>query len=282
MGSSVVMDELTLHELPKANWKEAEMELASIIGHKRKISTHSCGTCNSEEAKYRCPRCMKYSCSLSCVIKHKTELQCSGIRDKVAFVATSQFNDINLLSDYRFLEDVGRSADCAARDIFFQRPTTNKYLNIMKKQARKRNIDLSFLPIGFTKRRENSTFFHRREQRFYWHLKLLFPQSDAEYCENRVPDDKTLHQILKTYIDPEESDPVFRQRLKAYVQVESHVIVLMKVEKRKNDSVRYYELDCSKSLFENLRNKTVIEYPTVLVTLKEFKNDFAVLGQETR
>lgn len=28
----------------------------------------------------------------------------------------------------------------------------------------------------------------------------------------RVPDDKTINEILRAYIDPEKSDPVIRQR----------------------------------------------------------------------
>lgn len=273
------MEELSLLELPSAGLGEAGV--ATIIGRKRKISLQSCENCGSEEAKYRCPRCMKYSCSLSCVRKHKTDLKCTGIRDKAAFVDKTEYNDINLLSDYRFLEDVARSADCAARDICILRPTTNKFLNYLKKQARKRNIDLHILPIGFRKRKENSTFFHKRQQKFYWCLKLVFPQSHAEYFEKRVPEDQTLHQLLKAYIDPQESDPVIRQRLKVYVRDPSGVAVLMKVEKRKHDSVRYYELDSRKSLLENLKNKTIIEYPTLYVTLKEFEKDFVVLGKET-
>ncbi|XP_069088367.1 box C/D snoRNA protein 1 isoform X2 [Pleurodeles waltl] len=268
-----------LFELPNAGLEKTDVELATIIGRKRKISLQSCGTCGSEEAKYRCPCCMKYSCSLSCVKKHKTDLKCTGIRDKAAFVDKTQYNDINLLSDYRFLEDVARSADCAARDIFIQRPSTNKFLNSLKKQARKRNIDLHILPAGFTKRKENSSFFHKREQKFYWCLKLVFHLSHAEYFVKRVPEDQTLHQLLKAYTDPQESDPVIRQRLKAYVRDLSAVTVFMKVEKRKHDSVRYYELDPGKSLHENLKNKTIIEYPTLHVTLKEFKKDFVVLGQ---
>ncbi|MEE6494601.1 hypothetical protein FKM82_001806, partial [Ascaphus truei] len=238
-----------------------------------------CETCGSDEAKYRCPRCMKYSCSLSCVKQHKTDVRCDGIRDKAAFVSISNFNEINLLSDYRLLEDAGRSADCAGRDLVLQWPTSNKFLNYLKNRGRRHAIDLKILPIGFTKRRENSTFFNKKEQRFYWHLKLLFPQSHAEYTQRRVPDSKTLHEILKAYIDPAESDPVIRQRLKAYVMCQSDVKVFMKVEQRQHSSIRYYELDSSKSLLENLKNKTIIEYPTLHVVLKEFMNDIAVFGQ---
>ncbi|XP_044528769.1 box C/D snoRNA protein 1 isoform X1 [Gracilinanus agilis] len=260
--------------------EEQEPHREPRVGSKRKLAMSSCETCGMEEAKYRCPRCMKCSCSLACVKKHKTELTCSGIREKTAFVSLKQFTEINLLSDYRFLEDIGRSADYIARDIFLKRPSTNRILNYMKNRARRHNIDLRILPIGFTKRRENSTMFDRKEQRFYWHLKLLFPQSHAEYVEKGVPGDKKLHEILRNYIDPEKSDPVIRQRLKVYVFSETGVQILMKIENMQHNLVRYYELDPCKSLIDNLKDKVVIEYPTLHVILKGSKNDMVILGQE--
>ncbi|KAE8609352.1 hypothetical protein XENTR_v10011785 [Xenopus tropicalis] len=250
------------------------------VSLKRKMSLFSCEICGGEEAKYKCPRCMKYSCSLPCVKKHKTEVNCSGLRDKAAFVPMSKFNEINLLSDYRFLEDTSRLVDCGARDRLFPRHTSNKYLNLLKNRARRHNIDLKILPIGFTKRRVNSTFFHKKEQRFYWHLKLIFPQSHAEYTEKRVPDNKILNTILEKYIDSANSDPVIRQRLKTYVMSQSGVKVYMKLEQGKCNPARFYELDPSESLLKNLENKTVIEYPTLYVVLMEFTSDIVVLGKE--
>lgn len=44
-------------------------------------------------------------------------------------------------------------------------------------------------------------------------------------------------------------------------------------------TIRYYELDPHKSLLDNLRNKVIIEYPTLHVVLKEFSNDMKVLHQ---
>ncbi|KAM4642160.1 box C/D snoRNA protein 1 [Discoglossus pictus] len=258
---------------------EDEEEFTAVPCKKRKISLQSCETCGGKEAKYRCPRCMKYSCSLPCVKRHKADIHCNGVRDKTAFVSVSKFDETNLLSDYRFLEDAGRTADCASRNHLLQLKKSNSFLNYLKNRARKFGFDLKLLPIGFTKRRENSTFFHKKDQTFYWHLKLRFPQSHAEYTEKRVPDNKTLNKILKTYIDPAESDPVIRQRLKAYMDSPSDVKIFMKVEQRPHKTVRYYELDSSKTLLENLKNKTVIEYPTLHVVLKEFTNNFVVLGQ---
>uniref|UniRef100_A0A8C3K9Y9 Box C/D snoRNA protein 1 n=1 Tax=Calidris pygmaea TaxID=425635 RepID=A0A8C3K9Y9_9CHAR len=243
------------------------------------FTSFRCETCSKEEAKYRCPRCMKYSCSLFCVKKHKLALSCNGVRDKTAFVSVNEFTDLNLLSDYRFLEDVGRTADAAARHLAVHRPPPRRLLSLRNK-AQKCNIDLRMLPTGFTKRRENSTTFNSTENKFYWHLKLVFPHCHAEYTLKRVPDDKTLADILKPYIDPVESDPVVCQRLKIYTaSPQSDVRILMKIENRRQNSVRYNELDASRSLLDNLKGKVIIEYPTLFVVLKTLKNDMMVLGQ---
>ncbi|XP_067997287.1 box C/D snoRNA protein 1 [Melanerpes formicivorus] len=247
----------------------------------RKISLQRCETCSQEEAKYRCPRCMKYSCSLLCVKKHKLLQSCNGIRDKTAFVSVNEFTDLNLLSDYRFLEDVGRTADAAARHPIVHSPSTKKHLYWLRNRARKCNIDLRTMPVGFTKRRENSTSYNAAEKKFYWHLKLVFPHCHAEYILKGVPDDKALADILKPYIDPVESDPVVCQRLKMYtMSPQSDVQILMKIENRQQNSVRYYELDASRSLLDNLKGKVVIEYPTLFVVLRPLKNDMVVLGQD--
>ncbi|KFQ66051.1 Box C/D snoRNA protein 1, partial [Phaethon lepturus] len=128
---------------------------------------------------------------------------------------------------------------------------------------------------------EYAFLFLFREKKFYWHLKLIFPHCHAEYTLKGVPDDKTLADILKPYIDPVESDPVVCQRLKIYtVSPQSDVQILMKIENRKQNSVRYNELDASRSLLDNLKGKIIIEYPTLFVVLKTLKNDMVILGQD--
>uniref|UniRef100_A0A2K6EZN6 Box C/D snoRNA protein 1 n=1 Tax=Propithecus coquereli TaxID=379532 RepID=A0A2K6EZN6_PROCO len=263
-----VLDDTKVKEEPQINHP---------VGCKRKLAMSRCETCGTEEAKYRCPRCMRYSCSLPCVKKHKAELTCNGVRDKTAYVSIQQFTEMNLLSDYRFLEDVARTADHVSRDAFLKRPISNKHMYFMKNRARRQGINLKLLPNGFTKRKENSTFFDKKKQQFCWHVKLRFPQSQAEYIEKRVPDDKTINEILKPYIDPEKADPVIRQRLKAYIRSQTGVQVLMKVEYMQQNLVRYHELDPYKSLLDNLRNKVIIEYPTLHVVLKGSSDDMKVL-----
>ncbi|XP_026889038.2 uncharacterized protein znhit6 [Electrophorus electricus] len=237
-------------------------------GQKRKMSLTSCDTCDGQEAKYRCPSCLKYSCSLACVKQHKLVIGCSGVRDQTAFVPLAQFEEINLLNDYRFLEETARVADMPRRDALLHGPPHHVRLAMARKSARMAKVTLKLLPKSFSRHRENTTFYSKAERKLYWHLKLLFPQCRAE-CTDRVPEDRVLQDVLVDYVHPTESDPVKRQRLKIYVPAfPDQLCVFLKSEQRRPDSPRYHELDVNKSLRENMRYKTVLEYPEVHVVLK--------------
>ncbi|KAM7388152.1 hypothetical protein PAMP_024350 [Pampus punctatissimus] len=217
--------------------------------------------------------------NLVCVKKHKDDSGCSGVRNKTAFVTLSLFDEMTLLSDYRFLEDTGRFADGANRDNLIRTPRSTLKAKKLAANARKMNITLRFLPITFTKSRENSTFFLTKEKQFLWHVKLIFPQSNTEFSQRRVSDGKTLEQILTPYIHPTESDPVTRQKLKMYVHASfDHVKVFMKAEGRKANSVRYHKLDFQKSMRDNLSYKTLIEYPVLHVVLRDYWKDYPLKG----
>lgn len=243
-------------------------------GVKRKIALSSCDVCETEEAKYRCPSCEKHTCSLACVKQHKMVSGCCGVRDKTTFVPLTEFNEINLLNDYRFLEDTARLSQQSNRDAVLlgsrRHPKEGMW---MIRRARAVKVTLKFLPKMFSKHRENRTVYRRAEGRFLWHLKIHFPQSNAVYSE-RFPDDKQLDQILNEYIHPSESDPVKRQKLKLYVHNHEDIRVFLKAEQKLHNSLRYIELELKKSLRENLMHKTIVEYPEVFVVLKRHSQEF--------
>ncbi|XP_040896161.1 box C/D snoRNA protein 1 [Toxotes jaculatrix] len=275
---TVILPTTDIMSAPESREENSGQE-EELKGTKRKISLSNCGVCGSEEAKYRCPACLTHSCSLLCVKKHKEDSECTGVRDKTAYVSLSQFDEMALLSDYRFLEDTGRFADGTTRDNLIRAPRTSVKAKRLAANARKMNITLRFLPTTFTKSRENSTFFLAKEKQFMWHLKLIFPQSSTEFSQRRVSDRQTLKQVLTSYIHPSESDPVTRQKLKMYVQAPSdHVKVFMKAEGRKANSVRYHELDMLKSLRDNLSYKTLIEYPVLHVVCREHWKEYPLKG----
>uniref|UniRef100_A0A668VCP4 BCD1 alpha/beta domain-containing protein n=1 Tax=Oreochromis aureus TaxID=47969 RepID=A0A668VCP4_OREAU len=184
--------------------------------------------------------------SLPCVKKHKEASGCSGVRNKTAFVTLSQFDEMTLLSDYRFLEDTGRFANGATRDNLVQAPRVTV------------KVSPAFIDLVF------GTIIDPLFSLAFASLLTM-----AFFC-CRVSDKQTLKQILTAYIHPTESEPVTRQKLKMYVQARfDHVKVFMKVEGRKANAVRYHELDIEKSLRDNLSYKTLIEYPVLHVTRKQ-------------
>ena len=57
------------------------------------------------------------------------------------------------------------------------------------------------------------------------------------------------------------------------------VAVLLRLE---SSAAKYCELDLSKSIKENLVQKTIIEFPTFVVILSEYKHLFDVIKRERK
>ncbi|CAC5420736.1 Box C/D snoRNA protein 1 [Mytilus coruscus] len=225
-----------------------------------------CEVCSECVAKYKCPRCLVGSCSLKCVKQHKTVNDCSGIRDKTAFVEIKQFDDQNLLNDYRFLEEAGRKKDNTTRDELKRKREKPNFLRELHKQAKRRKIDLQIMPYPMDKRKNNATTYNFRSQTILWQIKWIFPKSDGCYIDTRVSEKSIFKDLLKKYIDPTESDPVYRQKLKEYTKKGlDECNLYMKVEGHPANDLRYFMLDKDKSILDNLEGITVVEYPIIYV-----------------
>uniref|UniRef100_UPI0035900D9F box C/D snoRNA protein 1 n=1 Tax=Myxine glutinosa TaxID=7769 RepID=UPI0035900D9F len=264
----------TQMEISEGRLTETEVKEDEGTSEKGRLEEESscskakCEVCGNGELKYRCPGCSIRTCSALCVKNHKQGNGCTGVRDKTRFVSLNSFTESHLLSDYRFLEDVARVTDGLFRDRRMRAPSNQKFQALLRDKALKHDIDLRVMPFGFTKRKENFIFFHKKQGKIYWSMKLLFPQSGAEYLRKRIPEDQTLRSILTEYIDPKIADPIVRQRLKVYCATDSSSVQLfMKVEGQRADTVRYYKLEMDKTLVQNLARKTILEYPTVHVVL---------------
>ncbi|KAJ3598982.1 hypothetical protein NHX12_032945 [Muraenolepis orangiensis] len=278
--SSMVSPNINMSSGEERLTEDGALEQDERRGAKRKMSLSNCGVCGAGEARYTCPACRKHSCSVMCVKKHKKQSGCSGLRDKTAFVGLSEFDELNLLNDYRFLEDTSRMSGSSSRDPLIRAPHISFKAKKLTACAKKMNITLKFLPVTFTKSRENSTMFFTKEKRFLWHLKLIFPQSDAQFSERRVSDGQSITQILTPYVHPSESDPVTRQKLKMYAQATfNHMKVFLRAEGERANSLRYYELDLGKSLRDNFSYKMLIEYPELHIVLQGHFQDYPLKAE---
>lgn len=119
---------------------------------------------------YRCPGCMRTSCSLACVNAHKAHYSCSGVRNRAAPVPKRDYSESHFMSDYCLLEDARRAVDAAnavrPRNYKDHRaPKKTEYpdaiprrrMELLAREAAKRGIDLRFMPSMFLRHRRNSS-----------------------------------------------------------------------------------------------------------------------------
>ncbi|XP_065837650.1 box C/D snoRNA protein 1-like [Oscarella lobularis] len=233
----------------------------------------SCCLCPNA-SKYKCPSCERSTCSLRCVKNHKETFSCEGKRDPTKFIALKAFTDADLINDYRFLEEVNRLADKSSREnrsFVARRPFRARKSwwtpreDALEKFARTRGIKFRRLPKGFSKRSENTSFYSTRTKSIHWRIRWHFPRAEADYVDDKVHENTLLNKALEKYINVEKGDPILTHRLKMYWK--SEVSLLLRNEYSPANQIRYFKLDLTQSLGENLRNKTLVEYPTLIVAL---------------
>ncbi|PNF27455.1 hypothetical protein B7P43_G12951 [Cryptotermes secundus] len=185
--------------------------------------------------------------------------------------------------DYRLLEETTRHVETYARDPS-KHYTASKELPInlykLRAAARRRRTNLHFLPHNFTRSKANSTYFNWKEQLIYWRVEWIFPQADNIKCVGRrLLESEPLSKLLNIYLDPKECDPLYQDKLQYYQSAgPSGILLLLKAEKR--SGMRFHQLDSSLSLKDNLKDKTIIEFPTIYVVLKHHKDAFDILGSD--
>lgn len=245
-----------------------------------------CTQCG-KPSRYCCPKCSARSCSLPCVKQHKRNEECDGIRDKTAYIPLSDFSDLDLLSDYRFLEESSRVAENAYRNksklgIFSQRSCLPGNVHQLQVRAGQKGVHLKILPKCFTKRRENTSQYHFKEKCIYWHILWDFVQAETKVHDERIPEKETLGRCLGRNLNPDTCEPELLSKLQFYQAAGLRdICVLMAIEGKPAQDASYHQLDLSATIEDNLKGKTIIEYPTFLVVSKEHSAGFRIISEET-
>ncbi|XP_043254229.1 box C/D snoRNA protein 1 [Colletes gigas] len=257
----------------------------------------NCEVCGAGKAKYTCPKCEVRTCCLQCVNIHKKELTCDGIRDKTKFVPLKSFTDLDVLSDYRLLEEVGRSVDQLKRDPLKRCTRQNilpMHLSKLKSAAFKKGINLEFMPQNFSRHKNNTTFLNWKTNELYWRVEWIFPQAEQiKWTTERALDTTRLSALIEEILDPVKSlenkhgieelnlRMHLNDRLQFYQAASlSGIKVLLKAEKIKKSESKFYELDITLTLKENLENKTIIEFPTIYIVLKDHLDMYEVVDTD--
>ncbi|XP_012543510.1 box C/D snoRNA protein 1 isoform X2 [Monomorium pharaonis] len=255
-----------------------------------------CEVCGAIKALYTCPKCEVRTCSLTCVNIHKKELECDGIRDKTKFVPLTSFTDLDLLSDYRFLEQVGRSIDTKKRrpEIKYSRHVNLPvHLHKLRCAAASKKVSLLFMPQIFNRHKENTTYLNWKTNELFWRVELIFPQAENTKCVvDKTLDNVRLSTLVEQVLDPVSTidkidieklndNLVLADKLQFYRAAGlSGIKVLLKAEKIKRANFKFYDLDLTLTLKENLQNKTIVEFPTLHVIMKDHSNIYEIIDTD--
>ncbi|KYN15497.1 Box C/D snoRNA protein 1, partial [Trachymyrmex cornetzi] len=256
----------------------------------------NCEVCGAAKARYTCPKCEVRTCSLACVNVHKKELECDGIRDQTKFVPLASFTDLDLLSDYRFLEQVGRSIDTKKRNPeikYTRQAILPVHLHKLRCAASYRKVSLLYMPQVFSRHKKNTTYLNWKTNELFWRLEWIFPQAEnIKYTIERALDRIRLSTLVEQVLDPvsatDETDIenlntklFLADKLQFYRAAGlTNIKVLLKAEKIKKAQLRFYDLDLTLTLQENLENKTIVEFPTLHVVMKDHSNMYDIIDTD--
>nr|CAB3268051.1 box C/D snoRNA protein 1-like [Phallusia mammillata] len=240
------------------------------------INPIKCWNCG-KEPKYKCPNCLIRTCSVSCVKLHKQKFNCDGRRCKTLYKPKENLNENDFLSDYRFLEEVDRCACKLDRNRIRWRDSYG--MNLQRSKAASMKINLKLLPQSFSRRKENTTFYCFRAKAFLWRVEWIFTSCKETFVENKLLDKIPLSKAVQKFVNVSKESKCYAPSLNEYV--DKKLSFYMKKEDSPANEVRYYKLDSETGLRENLRDKTVVEFPRILVMTPglsvAFENDNTIL-----
>uniref|UniRef100_A0A1B6C7I4 Box C/D snoRNA protein 1 n=2 Tax=Clastoptera arizonana TaxID=38151 RepID=A0A1B6C7I4_9HEMI len=240
-----------------------------------------CEVCGQNDAKYVCPKCEVRSCCLSCVKLHKKELDCDGIRDRVKYKPINKFGTLELQNDYILLEEMSRNVDALHKDPTKRYSRRNVSLPIqlykLQKAALLREVTLQFLPQHFSRHQTNTTYLNWKTNELFWKIDWIFPlANDYKLTDTKILDTTKLATALDKVLESQSKS----SKLQFYQSADtSEIIALLKGE-RVAGGKRFFELDLSITLQENFQGKVIIEYPVIVVVLRDHKYMFDIIDPD--
>lgn len=192
-----------------------------------------CEVCGEFEAKYKCPRCFKRTCSLKCSKLHKTQSGCDGkSHDPTVYIesrslkeADDEAHESNVLvqRDFNFLTNIKREVELKRRDGKTRNKRTlqdsfGSHNNARNKRGRfssedcpriiRRGVNCLVLPRGMQRSMANKSKWDKALDRFVWTIEwVLFPPildaapsevvgNNFSHTSHRIKEDDTLVEAM--------------------------------------------------------------------------------------
>ena len=235
------------------------------------MSEKKCSMCQQNPIKYTCPRCSTRTCSLPCCLQHKKVLHCNGQRDKTSFKPLNAMNDLDLLSDYRFLEEVNRQVETSKRDELtnkmksFNESTRFQKL-IQNKLKILGSIQILYLPRFSTRHKQNQMWFDRKTNDIFWHIECrFFIDSFYTWSITRLPTKEVTLTNLLIKFQEHSNNKNFSD--------ENQVCVYIENFGQKRKQFGKYEKRSFNTIIDLFYERIFIEYPILYISLINDENN---------
>ena len=249
-----------------------------------------CSVCHAQAAKYTCPACGRKTCGINCVNRHKSQYDCSGKIDPSKFIPKQSISEdsVHLKRDYNFLVDFERNihvkkADIKAnaRNLFkkpvqtgtnkrFKKDTTNdvrmeKVTRVFPHEpqtvVKRQNTMVVQVPQGMSRSLSNKSGYDKKLGTFVWTVEWILLDRDGmevlRFLSYRLKELLILDESVPLNILSQQQFEFEKSSLRFYLD---NVLSNTKQEKSVIELVNLV------SLAENLKDKVVLEYPTIFVT----------------
>jgi len=266
------------------------------------VKSQDCDICG-ERGKYNCPRCDTRSCSVQCVKQHKNLSGCDGQRKKVKYIPLKEFSELDLVQDFRILENATTTVDKCRRDKLkrstrqsvdgFCAPRVSKAIKKLQYESQRFGTKVKILPPHFVKRKNNSSHFDFKTKSLYWDIDLHLPSVNRTMNLKTIQDKTKLWKIIGRIF--EESEQLVSLPLDGWTSEELDVYrsvgyggirLYLKCESLPNEGRdfhhensnfrseskelrHFYPLDLKRSLRHNLRDKVLVEHPVIHIVMKD-------------
>uniref|UniRef100_A0A182TGI7 Box C/D snoRNA protein 1 n=1 Tax=Anopheles melas TaxID=34690 RepID=A0A182TGI7_9DIPT len=247
-----------------------------------------CEACTANAAKYTCPRCDVKTCSMECLNIHKTKLKCNGIRDRTKYIPLVKMTKMDLMNDYYFLEDCTKFVQDRKRDqrkrFTYHKKNLPIHMMRLQQAALDRGIVLKFMFQNSSKRQKNTSYLDFKTEKIFWRIEWCFPQTNENYVyiDKHICEDSKLCDIVDTYLQPSSKHIIPGVDKLANYQARGVVGVslLLKAEGVQKCYDRVTLMNIHDTLRDSLRDKTIVEYPTIYVVLNDQLDQFHIIDSD--
>lgn len=209
-------------------------------------------------------------------------MNCDGIRDKTKFIPLKQITESDLMSDYVFLEDCTHYASARRTDRIKLYTAHNRSLAIpivkLQKAAAEpeRQISLEILLPNFDKRKTNTTYYDWKSKVIFWRIEWRFIDEKTVIAfDERCNENETMMTLVSKYFQNKNvNEPIERFREQGFEKL----TLLLKAEGIRKCQNRFFPIDRSKTLRENLFKRTIVEFPVIYVVFNESVSNYDVIS----